>query len=125
MSKMIHKPRSKGFTLIELMIVILIIAILVGIAIPVYLAARRNAQKRTCQANLRTIDGAFNTYMAEAEVFPTSVTAMESGTYQVLKKAYKCPTGNAVYTLTGGGLTTVPPNISCPSPVADAPGHTI
>jgi type IV pilus assembly protein PilA len=57
-----HPRWQEGFTLIELMIVILIIAILVAIAIPVMFASRSSALMRTCQANMRTIDGASNTY---------------------------------------------------------------
>jgi type IV pilus assembly protein PilA len=60
----VRQDQHGGFTLIELMIVILIIAILVAIAVPVMIASGSNAQRRTCQANLRTIDGAINTYDA-------------------------------------------------------------
>ncbi len=42
-----------GFTLIELMVVVLIIAILIAIAIPTFLGARARAQDRAVQSNLR------------------------------------------------------------------------
>ena len=118
MSKYLHKNREAGFTLIELMIVILIIAILVAIAIPVYLAAQSNAQKRTCQANLRTIAGAVNTYFSEAEVYPDSQGNMVSATYNVLKAVKVCPKTKSDYTMTGGG--TAPSVFTC----AEG-GHTI
>jgi type IV pilus assembly protein PilA len=44
---------DKGFTLIELMVVVLIIAILIAIAIPTFLGMRRRAQDRAAQSNLR------------------------------------------------------------------------
>jgi type IV pilus assembly protein PilA len=42
-----------GFTLIELMVVVLIIAILIAIAIPTFLGLRRRAQDRSAQSDLR------------------------------------------------------------------------
>jgi type IV pilus assembly protein PilA len=45
--------REGGFTLIELMVVVLIIAILIAIAIPTFLGARTRAQDRAAQASLR------------------------------------------------------------------------
>jgi type IV pilus assembly protein PilA len=44
---------ERGFTLIELMVVVLIIAILIAIAIPTFLGARNRASDRAAQANLR------------------------------------------------------------------------
>jgi type IV pilus assembly protein PilA len=44
---------DKGFTLIELMVVVLIIAILIAIAIPTFLGLRTRAQDRAAQADLR------------------------------------------------------------------------
>jgi type IV pilus assembly protein PilA len=44
---------DRGFTLIELMVVVLIIAILIAIAIPTFLGLRRRAQDRAAQSNLR------------------------------------------------------------------------
>jgi prepilin-type N-terminal cleavage/methylation domain-containing protein len=54
-----------GFTLAELMVVVLIIGVLVSIAIPVYSAARARSQQRSCFANQRTLDGAAQTYLAD------------------------------------------------------------
>ena len=57
---MLHNARAalarredEGFTLIELMVVVLIIAILIAIAIPTFLGARNRAQDRAAQSNLR------------------------------------------------------------------------
>lgn len=100
--KVLHKE-EKGFTLIELMIVILIIGILVAIAVPVFNAAKRNAQRRTCQANLRTLNGAVQQYHADNDGDPSVVTittanwnsqlvnggAPNGSSY--LKKAPTCP----------------------------------
>jgi type IV pilus assembly protein PilA len=48
-----RKEGQDGFTLIELMVVVLIIAILIAIAIPTFLGARERAQDRAAQSSLR------------------------------------------------------------------------
>src|SRR6266566_5533560 len=56
MFKAIHDRLNndeKGFTLIELMVVVLIIAILIAIAIPTFLGARQRANNRAAQSSLR------------------------------------------------------------------------
>ena len=45
--------KDEGFTLIELMVVVLIIAILVAIAIPTFLGQRKNAQDSAAKSNVR------------------------------------------------------------------------
>ncbi len=47
--------RKTGFTLIEIMVVILIIAMLLAIAIPSFLRARETSRARSCQGNLRML----------------------------------------------------------------------
>lgn len=51
---------KKGFTLVELMIVVVIMAILVAVAVPIYSAVTSNAKKKTCQANQREIQSQLN-----------------------------------------------------------------
>ena len=48
-----RKDAEEGFTLIELMVVVLIIAILIAIAIPQFLGARNRAEDRAAQSSLR------------------------------------------------------------------------
>ena len=111
--------RPEGFTLIELMIVILIIAILVAIAVPVYLNARANAQRRTCQSNLRTVDGSIQSYesLYDNPTYPTSLANMTMPGTKTLKSVPVCPSGTAAYSWVSGD----PPYISCPNNAS----HTI
>ena len=49
---------SKGFTLVEIMIVVAIIGLLAAIAVPNFVQARTTARRNTCRNNLRLIDAA-------------------------------------------------------------------
>ena len=60
---------DKGFTLIELMVVVLIIAILIAIAIPTFLGMRRRAQDRAAQSNLRNGLTAAKAFFTDNETF--------------------------------------------------------
>jgi len=67
--------KDEGFTLVELMVVVLIIGILVAIAVPVFLNASANAQAKSCQANQRTINGAIQVAAANSDLVALYDTA--------------------------------------------------
>src|SRR5215813_12204868 len=53
-----NRRTRRGFTLIELVVVVLILAILMAVSIPLYLSAVADSQKKTCRANMQTIANA-------------------------------------------------------------------
>lgn len=58
---------KKGFTLVELMIVIVIMGILVAVAIPVYGAVTKNAEKKTCISNMRDMKSTAATFQMQGK----------------------------------------------------------
>ena len=68
---------DEGFTLIELMVVVLIIAILLAIAIPTFLGARNSANARAAQSDLRNSLTAEQTNWTNNQAFSSSLGSIE------------------------------------------------
>ena len=105
MMKMFKKG-EKGFSLVELMVVIVIIGVLIAIAIPVYRNTTESAELRACHANQRMIEGAAFQYAMMNE----GIDIEDVDEIDVLKDYFsdgvlpKCPSG-AVYSITDGKVT--------------------
>ena len=71
----------KGFTLVEIMIVVAIIALLAAIAIPNLLSARRTANTAAAKANIRSLSTAAETFsVAHSGTYPAKVgSATDAG----------------------------------------------
>jgi len=101
--------RRHGFTLVEMMIVVLIIGILVSIALPNFMRARENARLRTCVANMKEIQGAIEVWAMETRAaantpvssFPTPADLVTLG---YLRSLPRCPS-NGTYSYIGTNLT--------------------
>ena len=69
---------DEGFTLIELMVVVLIIAILIAIAIPTFLGARARAQDRAAQSNLRNALTAEKTFYTDKQAYSATASDLSA-----------------------------------------------
>ena len=71
-----QRSDDQGFTLIELMVIVLIIAILLAVAIPTFLGAKERAERRSAQSNVR--NGVTNAlvYFADKAEFTASPLLM-------------------------------------------------
>jgi len=87
------RQKTAGFTLVDIMIVILIIGILLAIAIPNFVTARNSSRARACVANLQQIDSAKQQYIMDSRAaasYAFSATFTElTPTY--IKAAPVCP----------------------------------
>ncbi len=84
--------RAPGFTLVEIIIVVTLIALLACIAIPNWVHARTSSQTNTCINNLRQIDAAKQQWALETKQATNSTPAYSDiSTY--LKNNVTCPAG--------------------------------
>ena len=86
----------RGFTLVEIMIVVLIIGILLAIAIPNFVRARNTSRGKACQANLKQVDSATEQYLMDNR--STTYPALSALTPTYIKTAPACPSGGT-YTM--------------------------
>ncbi|MEG1412417.1 MAG: prepilin-type N-terminal cleavage/methylation domain-containing protein [Acidaminococcaceae bacterium] len=114
--KMLHS--KKGFTLIELVVVIAILGILAGIAIPRFMDATASARGSKIVADMRTIDSAIMIYNAKTGALPAKTTDLTTvaaagtanpTTYKLLAAWPVPPTGTATVQGYDGKELTITP----------------
>lgn len=105
------KPRTKAFTLVEIMIVVAIIGILIAIAVPGFIRAREVSRRNSCQENLQKIDGAKSQWALEKNKAgtdtPTWDDLVQTGQTGYLRYKAICPLDD---TKTGATYTIEPVN---------------
>src|SRR5882762_1788542 len=104
MLKAINKRRG-GFTLVEIMIVVAIIALLAAIAVPGFLRARKRSQASRILNDLRLIDAAVDQYAIETNRASGFVVAVADWTNYLKKGSVLYNTGADLFTQAYGSQT--------------------
>lgn len=115
------KSRKRGFTLVEIMIVVGIIAIVIAITVPAWIRARSQARMKACQENLTKIDGAIQQLALELTLRPDDAVTANMIIAPERKRGilHNWPTEPSGFEYT---LTTVAEGPVCTSGL---PGHSL
>ena len=94
--------KNQGFTLVEIMIVVAIIALLAAIAIPNLLRAKISANDALAKSTLRSLSTASETFAtANTGNYPGDIASLTGATPPYMNKAY-CATTNSGFNFTCG-----------------------
>jgi prepilin-type N-terminal cleavage/methylation domain-containing protein len=97
-----HSLRNRGFTLVEIMIVVAIIALLAAIAVPGFLRARKRSQASRILNDLRLIDSAVDQYAIETNKTSGATVAVTDWTNYLKKGSVLYTTGADIFNSTYG-----------------------
>ncbi len=86
---------SKGFTLVELIVVVFILGALATIALPRIAASATSAKLRACETNVDLINSAIEFYLANEDSYPSQLTDVTENTAYFPDGPPECPFGQA------------------------------
>ena len=72
------KKKSRGFTLIELMVVIVILGILAGLVLPRFMGRTEEAKKTKARLQIENLEGALKLYKLDIGTYPTTEQGLEA-----------------------------------------------
>jgi len=105
LANMNNPNRRRGFTLVEIMIVVLIIGILMAIAVPNFIRARESSRRSSCIANLKQLDSAKEQFAMDNKLSSGAAVLMSDIAGVYMKGAATgpvCP-GGGTYTVNAVG----------------------
>ena len=85
------KLRKRGFTLVEMLVVIVIIGALLAIAIPRLSQATHEARIRECAGNIKAMNSALELYNAKEGAYPDSLDTVTDDTEYFPDGTPDCP----------------------------------
>ena len=114
--------RLSGFTLVEILIVVMIVTVLLAIAVPNFIKACAISHAHSCIANLKQIEEAKGQWAMDHPAVAAGIEPAETemyGSNGYLRTTPRCPSGG---TYTIGDLSTAP---SCSLGASRSPAHAV
>ena len=108
--------QEQGFTLVELIVVMAILAVLAAFAVPKFTHVLASSREKACMANVKLIQGAANLYATTepnaTELTVTNLISTLSSKGYLQDARFKCPVDHKSYGLSGNstGYTVTCPN---------------
>lgn len=106
---MLRANKQSGFTLVELIIVVIILGILAAIAVPKFTSLTSEAEKSACIANQHALEAALQMYWVAqlnssgTGAYTTTISDLDA--YFTASAPTTCPDGTSTYSLSGGAAS--------------------